>query len=88
MGPDSVPEAMSSLGGNMGSDSVLLRGIFFIKVDMGSGSIPYKPRYSLCRHSFHRTDSKDPDIHFPRRVDVDNKITPSKDGMTLLVVFK
>ena len=23
----------------------------------------YKPRSSLCTHAFHRTDSKDPDIH-------------------------
>ena len=23
----------------------------------------YKPRSSLCAHSFHRTDSKDPDVH-------------------------
>ena len=36
---------------------------------MGSNSIPpnssdeSKPRSSLCIHAFHRTDSKDPDIH-------------------------
>ena len=23
----------------------------------------YKPRFSLCTHAFHRTDSKDPDVH-------------------------
>ena len=23
----------------------------------------YKPRSSLCTHAFHRTDSKDPDVH-------------------------
>ena len=23
----------------------------------------YKPRSSLCIHAFHRTDSKDPDVH-------------------------
>ena len=39
---------------------------------MGSDSIPwklfgweYKPRSSLCTHTFHSIDSKDPDIHIP-----------------------
>ena len=47
------------------------RGDFSLGVNMGSNSIPpknsfgweYKPRSSLCTHAFHRTDSKDPDIH-------------------------
>ena len=37
---------------------------------MGSNSISpktlsdeYKPRSSLCTYAFHRTDSKDPNIH-------------------------
>ena len=45
---------------------------FSLGVNMGSNSIPpktlsdesiYKPRSSLCTHAFHRTDSKDPDVH-------------------------
>ena len=47
------------------------RGDFSLGVNMGSNSIPpknsfgweYKPRSSLCTHAFHRTDSKDPDVH-------------------------
>ena len=46
------------------------RGDFSLGVNMVSGSIPpnsfrweYKLRSSLCTHAFHRTDSKDPDIH-------------------------
>ena len=43
---------------------------FSLGVNMGSNSIPqnsfgweYKLRSSLCKHAFHRTDSKDPDVH-------------------------
>ena len=47
------------------------RGHFSLGVNMGSNSIPpknsfgweYKPRSSLCTHAFHRSDSKDPDVH-------------------------
>ena len=43
---------------------------FFLGVNMGLTPFPrnsfcweYTPRSSLCTHAFHRTDSKDPDIH-------------------------
>ena len=54
------------------------RGDYPLAVNMGSASIPpppskkkkkssfgweYRPKSSLCAHAFHRTDSKDPDIH-------------------------
>ena len=46
------------------------RGDFSLGVSMGSDSIPpklswieYKPRFSLCTHAFHHTDSKDTEIH-------------------------
>ena len=46
------------------------RGDFSLGVNMGSDSIPqnsfgreYKPRSSLCTHTFHYMESKDPDIH-------------------------
>ena len=44
------------------------RGAFSLGVNMGSDDIPqktlsHKPKSSLCTHAFHRTDSKDSDIH-------------------------
>ena len=48
----------------------LVEGIFSLGVNMGFDPPPQlfrmrvcKPRSSLCTHAFHRTDSKDPDIH-------------------------
>ena len=40
--------------------SILLWGNFPPKNSFGW---EYKPRSSLCTHAFHRTDSKDPDVH-------------------------
>ena len=46
------------------------RGDFSLGVNMGSNSIPPKTpsdesinRGLVCTHAFHRTDSKDPDVH-------------------------
>ena len=46
------------------------RGDFSLGVSTGLDSIPQnsfglerKPRSSLCTHTFHRTDSKEPDMH-------------------------
>ena len=57
---------------------------FSLGVNMGSDSIPpnsfggeYKLRSSLCTHAFHCTNSKDPDIPCPRRVNAFNKNTHS-----------
>ena len=51
----------------------------------------YKPRSSLCTHAFHRTDSKDPDVHVLGRVNAGNKNTPSmhhprRQNVTTLIV--
>ena len=40
--------------------SILLWGHFPVE---GIFPLEYKPRSSLCIHAFHRTDSKDPDVH-------------------------
>ena len=47
----------------------------------------YKPRSSLCTHAFHRTDSKDPDVHVLNGWMPATKTHPArtihKDGMWL-----
>ena len=66
----------------------LVEGIFPLELTWVQTPFPqnsfgweYKPRSSLCTHAFHRTDSKDPDVH----VLDGNKNTPSthQDGMWL-----
>ena len=59
----------------LGFDSPLRRifpveGIFPLKLTWVLTPFPknsfqweYKPRFSLCTHAFHYTDSTDPDIH-------------------------
>ena len=52
----------------------LSRVVFSVRVGTGSDYPPlnsfrcqWKSRCSQCTHVFHRTDSKDPDIHIPNR---------------------
>ena len=40
-----------------------VEGIFPLELIWVQTPFPPKPRSSLCTHAFHRTDSKDPDVH-------------------------
>ena len=63
----------SSAGGKLGLLSCMMQplaeGIFPLELTWVLTPFPktlsheYKPRSSLCIHAFHRTNSKDPDIH-------------------------
>ena len=72
----------------------LVEGIFHLELTWVLTPLPqnsfgrkYKPRSSLCTHAFHRTDSKDPDIHVRDEWMPATKAHPActihKDGMRL-----
>ena len=53
--------------------------------------VVYKPRSSLCTHAFHRTDSKDPDVHvldgwMPATKNTPSTHHPRRRNVTTLMV--
>ena len=71
-----------------------VEGIFLLELTWVQTPFPkssfgweYKPRSSLCTHAFHRTDSKDPDVHVLDRWMPATKTHPARtvheDGMWL-----